>query len=253
MRILLFSLSTLATTLTFMPAAFAACGSFELVNGQVTISSASKTDSVAAIGSKVCQGDAVICSDQARAKIKMEDGNEINISPSSHVLIETYQSDIASNKRKVLLNLLKGRVRVTTATEDMYIGQAKDGEANTFLVQTKSAVAGVRGTDFLVTYVNETQETEVATFRGKVEFGLPGAGGSIRNFVQVSAGQQTHVASNGQSPEKPRLLSAPELKKLDTESRSKKPEAERHVTKSMRTRQDQHAERSAERRNSKHH
>ena len=150
----------------------------------------------------------------------MDDGNEINISPDSKFTIDTYDYDVASNKKKVLMILLKGKVRATTREENMYADKAKDGVANSFLIKTMSAVAGVRGTDFLVSLDNETQKTEVTTFRGNVEVGLPGEGSTIRNSVQVAAGQRTQVLRGGNAPDKPKPVPAAALLKLNKESRS---------------------------------
>ncbi len=200
MKVFLFSFATLASA----HAAFASCGTFEVSKGDVKVHSTSGATVTASVGSKICSGDTVIAADSARAKIKMEDGNELNISPNSKIVIETYLYDTATNKKKVLLNVLKGKVRATTHEENMYTDKAKDGQANTFQVRTKSAVAGVRGTDFLIGFDSKTQNTEVITFRGKVDVGLPGPGGTIVNSVSVAVGQRTLVLPGETRPELPK-------------------------------------------------
>jgi hypothetical protein len=219
MKALLFSLVTLASA----HAAFASCGTFEVSKGDVKTQSPSGSVVAATVGSKICSGDTVISADSSRAKIKMEDGNELNISPNSKIVIETYQYDVASNKKKVLLNILKGKVRATTREENMYTDKAKDGQANTFQVRTKSAVAGVRGTDFLTGFDPKTKRTEVITFRGKVEVGLPGPGGTIVNSVSVVVGQRTQVLPGQPRPELPKALPAGELMKQNNESHNESP------------------------------
>ena len=204
--------------------AFASCGTFEVSKGDVKVQSADGKIAAAPVGSKICSGDTVIAADQARAKIHMEDGNELNISPNSKIVIEAYQYDVASNKKKVLLNVLKGKVRATTAHENMYNDKSKDGQANTFQVRTKSAVAGVRGTDFLTGFDPKTNKMDVVTFRGKVEVGLAGPAGQIMNPVQVVVGQQTSV-SLGQPPALPRAVSPAELTKMNVESHNEAPPA----------------------------
>jgi hypothetical protein len=152
----------------------------------------------------------------------MEDGNELNISPNSKIVIETYQYDTASNKKKVMLNVLRGKVRATTREENMYNDKAKDGQANTFQIRTKSAVAGVRGTDFLTSFDAKANKMEVVTFRGKVEVGQLGAGGSITKSVFVAVGQKTEVVG-GQAPSLPKAMPAGELMKQNTETRNESP------------------------------
>lgn len=196
----------------------AACGTFEVAKGDIKVQSAGKVVPVST-GGKICAGDTVIAGPDSRAKIKMADGNELNVSPDSKIVIEDYQYNQDANKKKVLLNILKGKVRATTREENMYNDKAKDGQANTFQIRTKSAVAGVRGTDFLTSYDPSTNKTGIVTFKGKVEFGQPGANGEIRNSVQVGAGQRTDLTA-GQAPEPPKPVPPSELKNLNSETKA---------------------------------
>lgn len=210
-----------ASLATFAQAqAQAACGTLETSFGDVKIESAqTKKVSAAPKGAKICSGDTIIAGKDSRAKIKMEDGNELNISPDSKIALENYEYKPAENKKKVLLNVLSGKVRASTKQENMYNDKSKDGQANTFQVRTKSAVAGVRGTDFLTGYNPSTQKSEVVTFKGKVEVGQPGPGGSITNSVQVLPGQKTEAAP-GQPPAAPRPMPKAEFEELKKESKA---------------------------------
>lgn len=204
--------------------AWSACGEILVSKGDVKVESASNGSgggkvTAAAAGTKVCQGDTVIAGAQSRAKVKMEDGNELNISPDSRIKLETYEYKPADNKKKVMLNVLYGKVRAATREEGMYNDKAKDGQANTFQVKTKSAVAGVRGTDFLTGFNRQTEKTEVVTFRGKVDVGSPGPGGSIMNPVSVGAGQKTE-ALPGAPPAPPKAVPAAEMDKMNKESKA---------------------------------
>lgn len=222
-RLIKFILPAAALNLMFSvyaQAAFASCGTFEVSKGDVKVQPASGAPAQAVVGSKICSGETVIAGESARAKIKMEDGNELNISPNSKIVIEQYQYDVASNKKKVLLNVLKGKVRATTREENMYTDKARDGQANTFQVRTKSAVAGVRGTDFLTSYDPSTKKMEVVTFRGKVEVGMAGPNGSLVNSVQVAVGQKTEVVGGAKAPAVPHAVPANELMKQNNESRN---------------------------------
>jgi hypothetical protein len=200
--------------------AHAACGKVEVSKGDVKIQSGqTKKVESAPIGAKICSGDTIIAGKDSRAKLKMEDGNELNISPDSKIVLENYQFNAADNKKKVLLNILQGKVRAATQKENMYNDKATDGQANTFQVKTKSAVAGVRGTDFMTGFDPKTNKSEVVTFRGKVEFGQPGPGGQILNPVQVGAGQKTEAVA-GQPPAPPKTVPPKELAAANTESKA---------------------------------
>lgn len=209
-------LMAFVTVIAGTHAAEAACGVFEVAKGDVKVQSGPKI-SVAAQGTKICSGDSVITADQARAKIKMEDGNELNVSPNSKIVLENYQYDPGQNKKKVLLNVLKGKIRAATREENMYNDKSKDGQANSFQVKTKSAVAGVRGTDFLTSFDTSNGRSEIITFRGKVEVGRLGPGGAILNAVQVGVGQTT-VIMMGKSPEPPKTVPTIEFKQIELET-----------------------------------
>lgn len=209
---------------TFVHAnAEAACGTLKTSKGDIKIQSGqTKQVSPAPEGSKVCSGDTVIAGKDSRTKIVMEDGNELNISPDSKIVLEQYEFKPADNKKKVLLNVLQGKVRAATKQENMYNDTAKDGQANTFQVKTKSAVAGVRGTDFMTGYNPANNKSEVVTFRGKVEVGQLGPSGQIMNSVQVAAGQKTETLP-GQPPAPPKPVPPTEMKQLDIESKADAP------------------------------
>ena len=191
---LLRSLAMAGTLLIAPEILWAACGEILVSKGDVKIESAvGGKVSTAAAGAKVCQGDTIIAGLQSRAKVKMEDGNELNISPESRIKLEVYEYKPADNKKKVMLNVLYGKVRSATREENMYNDKAKDGQANTFQVKTKSAVAGVRGTDFLTSFDRKTSKTEVVTFKGSVDVGRAGPGGTILGAVSIGAGQKTEA------------------------------------------------------------
>lgn len=195
---------------------WAACGEILVSKGDIKVEKSGKV-APGPQGTKVCQGDTIIAGLQSRAKVKMEDGNELNISPESRIKLETYEYKPADNKKKVMLNVLYGKVRAATREENMYSDKAKDGQANTFQVKTKSAVAGVRGTDFLTSFDRKTSKTEVITFHGRVDVGTLGVGGAILNSVSVGAGQKTE-ALPGSAPAAPKLIPPTEMDRMGSES-----------------------------------
>lgn len=199
---------------------WAACGEIEVAKGDIKVEkSGGGKAAAAAKGTKVCQGDTIIAGVQSRAKIKMEDGNELNVSPDSKILLETYEYKAADNKKKVMLNVMYGKVRAATREENMYNDKAHDGQANTFQVKTKSAVAGVRGTDFLTSFDTKTTKTEVVTFKGTVEVGMVDAKGALSNIVKVAAGQKTE-ALMGVPPTPPKPVPTSDMDRMKKDSAS---------------------------------
>ncbi len=168
-------------------------GVLRVVKGDVQVKSAKTGQTVKArLGEQVYPQDVIITGKEARAKIVMVDNNEINISPESQIEIQHYEYDPNAGKKDVLLNVLYGKVR--SKVEQKY-----DGKTTKFQVKTPSAVAGVRGTDFMTNYDKASNSSQVVTFKGAVEFGLPGPGGSIAKGVSLTPGKMASSAGGGHS------------------------------------------------------
>lgn len=196
----------------------AACGEVAISKGDVKIENVkTKASTAAAKGTKVCQGDAIVAGPQSRAKIVMADGNELNVSPESRIVLEQYEYKPSDNKKKVMLNVLYGKVRAATKEENMYGDKAADGQANAFQVKTKSAVAGVRGTDFLTSFNRNTNKAEIVTFKGRVDVGTLGANGVILNPVSVGPNQKTE-ALPGSPPAPPKPVPQRDMEKMNADS-----------------------------------
>lgn len=185
-------------------------GILMVVKGEVEILQKDKL-SKAKVGAKVFPGDTIITKKDARAKLVMVDKNIINISPDSKFLLEKYEYNPEENKKGALLNVIYGKVRTT-------VNQKYDGEQNKFQVKTKSSVAGVRGTDFLVSFNKVTNTSKVVTFEGRVDVGAGlDASGRITNPVSVRPGEFT-VAAIGTPPSLPVAMPASEMASLNEQS-----------------------------------
>lgn len=188
-------------------------GVLRVVKGDVQIKSAKTGQTVRArIGEKVFPKDVVITGKDSRAKIVMVDNNEINVSPDSQIEIQHYEFDPNAGKKDVLLNVIYGKVRAK-------VEQKYDGKTSKFQVKTPSAVAGVRGTDFMTSYNKVDKSSQVITFRGAVEFGLPGANGAIINPVSVTPGKTANSVA-GAAPSAPTNMSKSDLAKMDNDTKA---------------------------------
>jgi hypothetical protein len=188
-------------------------GVLRVVKGDVQIKSAKTGQTVKArIGEKVFPKDMVITGKDSRAKIVMVDNNEINVSPESQIEIQRYELDPSAGKKDVLLNVIYGKVRAK-------VEQKYDGRTSKFQVKTPSAVAGVRGTDFMTSYNKVDKSSQVITFRGAVEFGLPGPNGAIMNPVSVTPGKTANSVA-GAAPGAPTNMPKSELAKMDNDTKA---------------------------------
>lgn len=188
-------------------------GTMMVVKGDIKVASA-KSGKVenAKVGFKVYEGDAITAGADSRAKIIMSDKNVLNISPDSKITIAKYENNSQKGSRNVELKVDYGKVRAS-------VEQQYDGEKNKFNIRTPTAVAGVRGTDFLAGFNPQTRKTQVVTFSGVVAVGQAGANGQISNPVFVQPGQTTSV-SEGQAPEAPKALPKEQVQDMNNESKA---------------------------------
>ncbi|MEZ4872562.1 MAG: FecR family protein [Bdellovibrionales bacterium] len=87
-------------------------------------------------------------------------GDSMMLGPGSALSLAELKDAIKSNKSDgQIMNLIYGKVRSVIS---------KTGPRQNMRIKTKSAVAGVRGTDFFVAYNGAKDATEISVLRGKV-------------------------------------------------------------------------------------
>jgi hypothetical protein len=121
------------------------------------------------MGMSVANGDRLVTGASDRVTIRFRDGSQLALSPRASVLIENYSAERKSGQRGSLIALEQGRVRARVKHQEA-------GAVPSFQIRTRTAVAGVRGTDFLAQY-HEDQEravTSVQTLTGEVALGRLG-------------------------------------------------------------------------------
>jgi hypothetical protein len=188
----------------------ASCGKFDRVEGKVAIQAAG-TRSWAPVkaGTKACVGDRVQSKASSLARIVMSDKNRMILNGKTAIVINKY--GVSNGSKKVDIQLLYGKLR--SRLKQKY---KKKGEF--FRVSTKSAVAGVRGTDFLTSYDQERQTNEVVTFEGEVAVARFEKNGRLGPSVPVKAGFSVNVSSNKRSF-KPTRVPPQKMRKIDQGSR----------------------------------
>jgi len=121
-------------------------------------------------GMKVSVGDRILTGDDGRARLRFQELSEIFVSPGSDITVSSASIEKRERqgaKRVILLDLVKGRVR--SRVQGRY-GTADADRESTFQIRTPAAVAGVRGTDFTVSFEQNDQKwiTDVRTLSGAV-------------------------------------------------------------------------------------
>src|SRR6185369_4315765 len=147
-----------------LPAAASAesIASIKLVNGVVERSRAGKLPAIkASVGDSLSAGDLVRTKSGAYAEVQYKDGTFLKIAQRSRVDI----GDQAGGNDYSNAKLVRGKVQAIVEPSSLKeSGQSAKGKR--FEIRTPNAVAGVRGTDFVVTF--QRNVTGVLVNRGTV-------------------------------------------------------------------------------------
>lgn len=144
----------------------------------------------AAIGTAVHERDSVQTEKNARIKLEFKDGNITHVQDDTLMKVDEYET--SEDKRKAVINLIRGKIR-------NQVKQKYNGATTSYQVITKTAVAGVRGTDFIASYFEgDRSESKIETLEGKVVL----ANLDFSQTVEVAEAQQAaYVVNSGAGPE----------------------------------------------------
>jgi hypothetical protein len=97
------------------------------------------------------------------------------------------------------------------------VNQKYDNQDNKFTVRSASAVAGVRGTDFVMSYDQDARSTKLETLSGAVEISAQNSGLKTGTPLLVAAGQSAATSYQGERSQLSGLieLDPKVLRKLD--------------------------------------
>jgi hypothetical protein len=144
----------------------AAAGRVKVIQGSVSIVHADGQKSVVSKDKDgvLREGDIVESGKEGGAVVHFAGGNKLHVQPETQVEVKEFKDQQSAANRKMMLNLIKGKIR-------NQVEQKYNGKTSYYRVMTKGAVAGVRGTDFIVSHSEGAKmETRVETLGGKVIF-----------------------------------------------------------------------------------
>lgn len=162
-------------------------GEAEVVRGQDSLP--------ARIGLALQQGDRLLTGERSRLKVLLSDDSVVALGSDSQVELGRHLFDPAAKARTTRLQLLGGSLRAL-------VQQVVGDTAADFEVRSGTAVAGVRGTEFVL--LAHPAGPRLVTFSGAVAWAASGA-----EPVRVEAGQ--HSRMSGGQPQQPEALAAAEL------------------------------------------
>lgn len=117
-------------------------GEFTRVQGRVDITSPGEPARAANVGDAVFESDIIRTKSGGHAEIRLSDDSLIRIASGARIKISSHM--VRENESKSVLSLFRGKIR-------SIVSKISGGEKQ-FEIRTKTAVVGVRGTDFFVYY-----------------------------------------------------------------------------------------------------
>jgi hypothetical protein len=138
-------------------------GAFASVTGDVVVEAGQRAPRPAQVAGAVNLDDSIRTGSDGAASVLFDDDSVLRVDADSLIRVDAAVYDSANSAdRKSQLSLLRGRVR---AFVSRYSGEG----LGQFAIQTGNGIAGVRGTEFVVTYDPATDITEILTLEGVVE------------------------------------------------------------------------------------
>jgi hypothetical protein len=142
----------------------------------------------AGVGTAVFVGDDVRTAAHSRATIVFRDDSVVELAPDTEFRLESQQFDESARRYQSLLQLAGGKLRLWVSA---YYRQPRAR----YEVETPTAVIGVRGTEFIVSYDGAAETTDVICLEEEVEVSakLAVMGGAVQlgpqSYTQVRKGK----------------------------------------------------------------
>lgn len=170
-------------------------GTFSKVQGAVDILRQNEvTATKVRTGDPVSLGDAVRTKRDGKAEITFHDETVLQLAPETRITIDEYAYRGKAVRERGLISLLRGKVRAMISKVKAAVTTVSRAGAN-FNVKTPTAIAGVKGTEFIVYY--ERGVTGVIFIEGEGFVYNPAKPGRI---VTVRGGQASFVLGADEAP-----------------------------------------------------
>lgn len=136
------------------------------------------------IGDALGSGDKIETMDNGKAEIKLDNGNTVNLTPNSEIVLSKLTSDPATGEYENLMESKFGKMRAFVA--------AKATGKSMFKIKTPTAICGARGTVFYIVIAGN--QTQVFVTDGSVDFSNPTTGDTfivVDNMSAISSADGT--------------------------------------------------------------
>ena len=147
----------------------------------------------AAVGAPIHADDLLRTGKPGHMRVVFDDDSVLTLGDASELTVSDHVFSPSTGETRSLVDLLSGTVNAVVS--EYY----KNPNA-AYEVKTKTATAGVRGTEFVVSYEPGEEITEVIVVDGRVE--VTSVVGDVENSVFLTANEVSYVRQ-GESPSAP--------------------------------------------------
>lgn len=158
-------------------------------------------------GEKIEEGATISTSANGAAKLLLEDRSQINLGPNSSIQVESK----GGAGSPAMIEMIRGQVRTKVTTDLM---EKTNSHKTKFILRTRSATMGVRGTDFQAVFNPDNQITSLVTFEGEVAMAKMDPGKEV-GLIQPQQAEQlltsdrvVHVVEGNFSSANPTMAEA---------------------------------------------
>ena len=186
----------------------------KMMRGKAEVVTPDKKKVAAKKGLWILEGSKVITQAKSFVRLLFTDKSTINVGPSSEMQVEKFSKDEPG-----VINVISGKIR-SKVTKD-YLD--RDRDKSKMYVKSKSAVMGIRGTDFIFSANKRTGAATAVLFEGSVVFSKINPGEKVNNLEavvnrgqKINPGQFSVVKANLKKPTVPAKMSTNQFKALES-------------------------------------
>ena len=166
-----------------------------------------ETKEALAKGSALAVNDIIVTGDGSHAVITLLDGSKVSVGPFTQYQLLKAEGDHG---------LLQWSFRLIVGTVRALVRKAiGDNPLSRFKIHTATGTAGVRGTEFVVTFNKEGDRMDVYALDGKVYLGPPGAEATNPDAQMIEKNRSRSIGKDGKPTKHKAFIRKEFLKTLD--------------------------------------
>lgn len=156
-KIIIFLVAFISSSMVYSKSMFV-----DTLKGSATVLFPNKhTAEPLSVGQQIPEDSSIVTKDRSFVKLKSDDGSIISLGSNSKIVVNA----IFDRKKPTMLSLLMGSIRAKVSKQSQM-----DSKKEKFIVRSRQASLGVRGTEFQMSTSTDARTTSVILIEGKVAF-----------------------------------------------------------------------------------